>query len=101
MGGDFRHDIVVVEQTIRKGIEGFAVSLHNVIVTLYIQAYGTEEQKRHWLPKLVSGEHVAAIAMSEPGAGSDLQAIRTTATLSKKPCKANSTMPPPQSPRCG
>jgi len=49
-------------------------------VTPYIQAHGTEEQKHRWLPKLVSGERVAAIAMSEPGAGSDLQSIRTTAT---------------------
>jgi len=80
LGGDFRHDIVLVEQTIRKGIDGFAISLHNVIVTPYIQAHGTEEQKHRWLPKLVSGERVAAIAMSEPGAGSDLQSIRTTAT---------------------
>jgi acyl-CoA dehydrogenase len=79
LGGDFRHDIVLVEQTIRKGVDGFAISLHNVIVTPYIQAHGTEEQKRRWLPKLANGERVAAIAMSEPGAGSDLQAIRTTA----------------------
>jgi len=78
-GGDFRHDLVVVDQVARKGIEGFAASLHNVIVTPYIQAHGTEEQKNRWLPKLVSGERVAAIAMSEPGAGSDLQAITTTA----------------------
>jgi len=70
---------VLVEQTIRKGVDGFAISLHNVIVTPYIQAHGTEEQKRRWLPKLANGERVAAIAMSEPGAGSDLQAIRTTA----------------------
>jgi acyl-CoA dehydrogenase len=79
LGGDFRHDIVLVELTIRKGIDGFAISLHNVIVTPYIQAHGTEEQKRRWLPKLANGERVAAIAMSEPGAGSDLQSIRTTA----------------------
>jgi len=79
LGGDFRHDIVLVEQTIRKGVDGFAISLHNVIVTPYIQAHGTEEQKRRWLPKLANGERVAAIAMSEPGAGSDLQSIRTTA----------------------
>ncbi len=78
-GGDFRHDLVVVDQVQRKGIEGFAASLHNVIITPYIQLHGTEEQKRRWLPGLASGERVAAIAMSEPGAGSDLQAIRTTA----------------------
>lgn len=78
-GGDFRHDLVVVDQIARKGVEGFAASLHNVIVTPYIQLHGTEEQKARWLPMLSNGERVAAIAMSEPGAGSDLQAIRTTA----------------------
>ncbi|WP_174279172.1 acyl-CoA dehydrogenase family protein, partial [Sphingomonas bacterium] len=78
-GGDFRHDLVLVDQVARKRIEGFAISLHNVIVTPYIQLHGTEEQKRRWLPKLASGARVAAIAMSEPGAGSDLQSIRTTA----------------------
>jgi acyl-CoA dehydrogenase len=78
-GGDFRHDLVVVDQVARKGVEGFAASLHNVIVTPYVQMHGTEEQKRRWLPGLSNGERVAAIAMSEPGAGSDLQAIRTTA----------------------
>lgn len=78
-GGDFRHDLVVIDQVSRKGTEGFAAALHNVIVSPYINLHGTEEQKQRWLPKLVSGERVAAIAMSEPGAGSDLQAIRTTA----------------------
>jgi acyl-CoA dehydrogenase len=78
-GGDFRHDLVLVEQAARRGLEGFAIGLHNVIITPYIQLHGTEEQKRRWLPKLASGERVAAIAMSEPGAGSDLRAIRTTA----------------------
>jgi alkylation response protein AidB-like acyl-CoA dehydrogenase len=78
-GGDFRHDIVLIEQCQRKGVDGFAVGLHNVIITPYVQAHGTEEQRRRWLPRLVSGERVTAIAMSEPGAGSDLGAIRTTA----------------------
>jgi acyl-CoA dehydrogenase len=78
-GGDFRHDLVVVEQAARQEVDGFAIGLHNVIITPYIQLHGTEEQKRRWLPKLASGERVSAIAMSEPGAGSDLQAIRTTA----------------------
>jgi len=78
-GGDFRHDIVLVEQVARHDVEGFAIGLHNVIVTPYVQLHGTEEQKRRWLPKLSSGERVAAVAMSEPGAGSDLQSIRTTA----------------------
>ncbi|MDT8758851.1 acyl-CoA dehydrogenase family protein [Sphingomonas psychrotolerans] len=78
-GGDFRHDVVLVEQVGRAGVEGFALSLHNVIILPYVLAHGTEEQKSRWLPKLCSGESVAAIAMSEPGAGSDLQSIRTTA----------------------
>ncbi|RYD46685.1 MAG: acyl-CoA dehydrogenase, partial [Sphingomonadales bacterium] len=78
-GGDFRHDVTLVEQVGRYGVEGFALSLHNVIILPYVLAHGTEEQKQRWLPKLCSGESVAAIAMSEPGAGSDLQSIRTTA----------------------
>ena len=78
-GGDFRHDVALVEQVAIHGVEGFALSLHNVIILPYVLAHGTEEQKLRWLPKLCSGESVAAIAMSEPGAGSDLQAIRTTA----------------------
>ncbi len=78
-GGDFRHDMVVVDQVGRKQVNGFAASLHNVIILPYVVRHGTEEQKQRWLPKLVSGELVSAIAMSEPGAGSDLQAIATTA----------------------
>jgi alkylation response protein AidB-like acyl-CoA dehydrogenase len=78
-GGDFRHDVVLVETAAKHGVEGFALSLHNVIILPYILAHGTEEQKRRWLPKLCSGELVSAIAMSEPGAGSDLQSVRTTA----------------------
>lgn len=78
-GGDFRHDVTLVEAVGRHGVEGFALSLHNVIILPYVLAHGTEAQKQRWLPKLCSGELVAAIAMSEPGAGSDLQSIRTTA----------------------
>ena len=78
-GGDFRHDMVVVTQTGKHGASGFNASLHNVIVVPYVVRHGTEEQKKRWLPKLVSGELVSAIAMSEPGAGSDLQSVSTTA----------------------
>ncbi len=78
-GGDFRHDIVLVEQLARNAVEGFALQLHNVIVMPYVLLHGTEEQRERWLPRLCSGELVSAIAMSEPGAGSDLKAIRTTA----------------------
>lgn len=79
-GGDFRHNMVVLDQQARHGVEGFAASLHNVIILPYIVRHGTEEQKKKWLPKMVSGELVTAIAMTEPGAGSDLQNIKTTAT---------------------
>ncbi|HEY2145102.1 MAG TPA: acyl-CoA dehydrogenase family protein [Steroidobacteraceae bacterium] len=78
-GADFRHELVLLDVIARHNVEGFALGLHNVIVTPYIILHGTEEQKQRWLPKLVSGERVCAIAMSEPGAGSDLQSIRTTA----------------------
>ncbi|RDC60494.1 Medium-chain acyl-CoA dehydrogenase [Alteripontixanthobacter maritimus] len=78
-GGDFRHDMVVVNQTAKHGAGGFNASLHNVICVPYIVRHGTEEQKKRWLPKMVSGELVTAIAMSEPGVGSDLQSISTTA----------------------
>ena len=78
-GGDFRHDVILIEQVVRKEISGWGASLHNCIVVPYVLRHGTEEQKQRWLPRLCNGELVAAVAMSEPGAGSDLQAIRTTA----------------------
>ena len=74
-GGDFRHDMVVVDQQGHKGVEGFAASLHNVIILPYIVRHGTEEQKQRWLPRLVTGDLVSAIAMTEPGVGSDLSLI--------------------------
>ena len=61
------------------GMDAFGAPLHSGIVAPYILRFGTEEQKKRWLPKLASGEMVGAIAMSEPGAGSDLQNVRTTA----------------------
>jgi acyl-CoA dehydrogenase len=78
-GGDFRHEAVIIEQLGHKGIDGFGITLHNGIVAPYILAYGTEEQKQRWLPGICSGELVTAIAMTEPGAGSDLQGVKTTA----------------------
>ncbi len=78
-GGDYRHEVVLSEQLAKRGLGGFAASLHNAIVAPYILNYGTEEQKKTWLPRMASGELVGAIAMSEPCAGSDLQGIRTTA----------------------
>ncbi len=78
-GGSFAHEVVLLEEQARSGDSGWGVSLHNGIVAHYVVAYGTEEQKRAWLPRLASGEWVGAIAMTEPGAGSDLQNIRTRA----------------------
>ncbi len=80
-GGDFRHEVVLMEAIARRQVSGFAASLHNAIVAPYILHYGSEEQKGRWLPKMASGECVGAIAMTEPGAGSDLQGVRTTARL--------------------
>ena len=81
-GGDYRHEVVFMEQMAAKGVDGFGASLHNAIVAPYILHYGSEEQKRRWLPRMASGELVGAIAMSEPGAGSDLQGVRTSAAKS-------------------
>jgi acyl-CoA dehydrogenase len=78
-GGDYRHEVVLMDQLGKKGVDGFGASLHNAIVMPYIVHYGTEEQKRRWLPRLSTGELVGAIAMTEPGAGSDLQGVKTTA----------------------
>ncbi|MBA3863869.1 MAG: acyl-CoA dehydrogenase [Erythrobacter sp.] len=78
-GGDFRHDLVVIDQQAKHDVDGFAASLHNTIILPYLVRHGTEEQKLKYLPKLVSGELVSAIAMTEPGVGSDLQSITTTA----------------------
>ena len=78
-GGDFRHDAVIIEQLEQQGIAGFGIGLHNAIVAPYIIHYGSEDQKRRLLPKLASGDLVCAIAMTEPGTGSDLQNIKTTA----------------------
>ena len=78
-GGDFRHETILNEQLARRGLSGFAVALHNTIVAPYIHHYGSEEQKARWLPRMASGAYVGAIAMTEPGTGSDLQAVRTIA----------------------
>jgi alkylation response protein AidB-like acyl-CoA dehydrogenase len=78
LGLDFRYNAVVGEEAGYLGI-GLGMPLQSDIVAGYILQYGSEEVKKHWLPKMVSGEVITAIAMTEPGAGSDLQGIRTTA----------------------
>ena len=76
---DFRYNMVLAEESARAGASGPGFAVHTDIIVPYISSLGTEEQKRRWLPGCVSGEIVTAIAMTEPGAGSDLQGIRTTA----------------------
>jgi acyl-CoA dehydrogenase len=78
-GADFLFSAIVVEELARAGASGPAFYLHSDIVAPYILHYGSEEQKRTWLPKMASGEVIGAISMTEPGAGSDLQGIRTRA----------------------
>ena len=77
-GGDFRHEVVLYEELARRALNGFGQGVHS-IAAHYLLNHGTEEQKRRYLPRLASGELVGAIAMTEPGAGSDLQGIRTRA----------------------
>jgi len=81
-GGTFAHEAVIDRQCSLAGFDAFGAPLHSGIVAPYILHYGTEEQKKRWLPKLATGELVGAIAMSEPGTGSDLQGVRTTALRS-------------------
>jgi acyl-CoA dehydrogenase len=78
VGGDVRHEAVVVEELGRRGITSLGHSVHS-IVAHYLLNYGTEEQKQRWLPRMATGELVGAIAMTESGAGSDLQAVKTRA----------------------
>jgi acyl-CoA dehydrogenase len=78
-GGTFAHDAVINREYSLAGFDTFGAPLHSGIVAPYILRYGTEEQKKRWLPKLATGELIGAIAMSEPGTGSDLQGVRTTA----------------------
>ncbi|MBI5256460.1 MAG: acyl-CoA dehydrogenase family protein [Burkholderiales bacterium] len=77
-GGDFRHEAVFYEEMARRGLSGMATSVHS-IVAHYLLNHGTDAQKKRYLPKLARGELVGAIAMTEPGAGSDLQGVRTRA----------------------
>ncbi|MGZ5405947.1 MAG: acyl-CoA dehydrogenase family protein, partial [Nocardioides sp.] len=76
---DFRYNVVLSEEQTRAGASGPGFSVHSDIIVPYLTGLGTEEQKRRWLPGCVSGEIITAIAMTEPGAGSDLQGVRTTA----------------------
>ena len=78
-GGDFGHEAVIVMEAARANLGGFGGSVHSAIVAPYLLHHGSPEQRSRWLPALARGERVGAIAMTEPGTGSDLQAIRTRA----------------------
>ncbi|MDI1436827.1 acyl-CoA dehydrogenase family protein [Polyangium sorediatum] len=78
-GGDFLHSVIVIEEMARAYDSGFAMSLHSDVVVPYLATFGTEEQKQRWLHGCASGEIVTAIAMTEPGTGSDLAGIASTA----------------------
>jgi len=80
-GADFRYESVFYEEQGRRGLSGFGQGVHSICAH-YVLNHGTEDQKRRWLPRLASGELIGAIAMTEPGAGSDLQSIRTRAERS-------------------
>ncbi len=80
-GVDWGFSVIINEELERVGSGLVGIGLHNDIVVPYITAYGSEEQKQRWLPKCVTGEVITAIAMTEPGAGSDLANIKTTAIL--------------------
>ena len=77
-GGDFRHEAIFYEELSRRGLSGFGQGVHS-IAAHYVLNHGNEAQRQRWLPRLARGELIGAIAMTEPGAGSDLQGIRTRA----------------------
>jgi acyl-CoA dehydrogenase len=79
-GGNFAHEATIAIEQVRALAPSFGGLLHSAIIAHYINAYGTDEQKRSWLPKMAAGEMVAAIAMTEPGTGSDLRSVQTRAT---------------------
>ena len=79
IGADRRYSTILMEEQARLNLTGLGFALHSDIVAPYFDHYGTPEQKQRWLPAMASGDCIAGIAMTEPGGGSDLQAIRTTA----------------------
>lgn len=81
IGADWLYSVVVIEEITRANVTGPGFMVHSEMVAPYILAWGSEELKRKWLPKMVSGEAIGALGMTEPGAGSDAKAIRTSAVL--------------------
>ncbi|HEY7010363.1 MAG TPA: acyl-CoA dehydrogenase family protein [Jatrophihabitantaceae bacterium] len=78
-GGTFAHDLAVIDAQARTGDTAFGGAVHSGIVAHYLLTYGTEEQKHRWLPRMATGELIAAVAMTEPSGGSDLKAVKTRA----------------------
>jgi alkylation response protein AidB-like acyl-CoA dehydrogenase len=78
--GDFLHGVIVIEEMAREGFSGPGFFIHSEMVAPYLVHFGTDAQRRRWLPGMASGDVVGAIAMTEPAAGSDLRAMRTTAS---------------------
>lgn len=79
LGADYLYDVIVFEELWRAGASGPGFLIHTDLVATYILAFGSEDQKKHWLPKMVRGEAIGSLGMTEPHAGSDLKAIRTRA----------------------
>lgn len=88
-GGSFMHHATIQEAYARHGDRSWGNPMHSGVVAHYIESYGTEEQKRRWLPKMATGELITALAMTEPSAGSDLKAIRTRAERTRDGWRLN------------
>lgn len=89
IGADWLYSIVVIEEITRANVTGPGFMVHSEMVAPYILAWGTEDLKREWLPKMIAGEAIGAVGMTEPGAGSDLKAMRTRAVREEDTYRIN------------